>query len=121
MNGLKRSALAGMVAAALVSVTGISVANAQCGKASWYGPGFHGRSTASGERFNQSNLTAAHKYLPFGTKLRVTNARNGKSVVVRINDRGPYVRGRLLDLSKGAATQIGMVRSGSASVCIAKV
>lgn len=121
MIGSKRPALSGIVATALVSLAGVTVANAQCGKASWYGPGFHGRSTASGERFNQSNMTAAHKYLPFGTRLRVTNKRNGKSVVVRINDRGPYVGGRLLDLSKGAASQIGMVRSGSASVCIAKV
>lgn len=126
MIELKRPALAGPVlaslaAAAFISLAGTSVANAQCGKASWYGPGFHGRSTASGERFNQGNMTAAHKSLPFGTKLRVTNKRNGKSVVVRINDRGPFVRGRLLDLSKGAASQIGMIRSGSASVCIAQI
>ncbi|MCO5063742.1 MAG: septal ring lytic transglycosylase RlpA family protein [Rhizobiaceae bacterium] len=121
MKGMKRSARAGIVAAALLTVAGTSIAHAQCGKASWYGPGFHGRSTASGERFNQSSMTAAHKSLPFGTKLRVTNKRNGKSVVVRVNDRGPYIRGRMLDLSKGAASQIGMVRSGSASVCIAKV
>lgn len=121
MIGSKRRALAGIVATALISLAGTAVASAQCGKASWYGPGFHGRSTASGERFNQSNMTAAHKSLPFGTKLRVTNKRNGKSVVVRINDRGPFVRGRVLDLSKGAASQIGMVRSGSAAVCIVKV
>ncbi|MBX3598357.1 MAG: septal ring lytic transglycosylase RlpA family protein [Rhizobiaceae bacterium] len=121
MMGMKRPVVAGLVAAALISLAGTSVANAQCGKASWYGPGFHGRSTANGERFNQSGMTAAHKHLPFGTKLRVTNKRNGKSVVVRINDRGPFIRGRVLDLSKGAAKQIGMLRSGSAPVCMAKV
>ena len=121
MIGLKRPALAGIAATVLLSLAGTSIANAQCGKASWYGPGFHGRSTASGERFNQKSLTAAHKSLPFGTRLKVTNKRNGKSVVVRINDRGPYVRGRLLDLSKGAAMQIGMVQTGSASVCLAKI
>jgi rare lipoprotein A len=121
MIELKRPALAGIIAAAFISLAGTSVANAQCGKASWYGPGFHGRSTASGERFNQSSLTAAHKSLPFGTKLRVTNKRNGKSVIVRVNDRGPFVRGRMLDLSKGAASQIGIVRSGSAAVCIAQI
>jgi rare lipoprotein A len=66
---------------------------------------------------NPSKLTAAHKSLRFGTKLRVTNSRNGKAVVVRINDRGPFIRGRVLDLSRAAANQIGMVRSGTAKVC----
>ena len=78
------------------------------GHASWYGPGFHGRKTASGERFNQYALTAAHKTLPFGTRLRVTNMKNGSSVIVTVNDRGPYVKSRVLDLSKGAASAIGM-------------
>lgn len=73
--------------------------------ASWYGPGFHGRTTASGERFNQWAMTAAHKSLPFGTIVRVTH--KGRSVTVRINDRGPFIRGRSLDLSKGAAQRIG--------------
>ena len=73
--------------------------------ASWYGPGFQGRKTASGERFNQWSLTAAHKTLPFGTMVRVTHGK--RSVVVRINDRGPYVRGRSIDLSKAAAQKIG--------------
>jgi rare lipoprotein A (peptidoglycan hydrolase) len=76
------------------------------GIASWYGPGFHGARTASGERFNQHGLTAAHRSLPFGTKVRVTNVRNGRSVVVRINDRGPHIRGRVIDLSSGAARAI---------------
>ena len=74
-------------------------------KASWYGPGFHGRKTASGERFNQWALTAAHKTLRFGTRVKVTY--KGKSVIVRINDRGPFTKGRTLDLSKGAARKIG--------------
>jgi rare lipoprotein A len=86
------------------------------GTASWYGPGFHGRRTANGERYNQHGLTAAHRYLPFGTRVRVTNLRNNRSVVVRINDRGPFVGGRIIDLSAGAAKQIGVYHSGVAPV-----
>jgi rare lipoprotein A len=86
------------------------------GWASWYGPGFDGNQTASGERFNQNALTAAHKSLPFGTKLRVTNLDTGRSVIVRINDRGPYAGDRILDLSAGAAEQIGLADSGVAQV-----
>jgi len=86
------------------------------GWASWYGPGFHGRHTASGERFNQYALTAAHRSLPFGTRVRVTNTRNGRSVIVRINDRGPYGHGRVIDLSRKAAQVIGVFRSGTAPV-----
>ena len=86
------------------------------GKASWYGPGFAGRKTANGERFNPRALTAAHRTLPFGTKVRVTNLANGKSVVVRINDRGPYAGGRIIDLSKAAAGRIGMLKQGVARV-----
>lgn len=88
------------------------------GEASWYGPGFVGRKTANGERYNQKGLTAAHPTLPLGTTLRVTNLENGQSVVVRINDRGPYAKGRIIDLSKGAAEKIGMLRKGTASVRI---
>lgn len=88
------------------------------GMASWYGPGFHGRRTANGERFNQYALTAAHKSLPFGTRVKVTNLRNGRSVVVRINDRGPFIRGRVIDLSKGAAQVIGVHHSGVANVAL---
>ena len=80
--------------------------------ASWYGPGFHGRKTANGERFNQNALTAAHKSLPFGTRLTVTNRATGRSVVVRINDRGPYIHGRTIDLSAGAARAIGCDKVG---------
>jgi rare lipoprotein A len=88
------------------------------GIASWYGPGFHGRRSASGERFNQNELTAAHKTLPFGTQVRVTNLNNGRSVTVRINDRGPYSGRRVLDLSAEAARQIGMMGTGTAPVKI---
>jgi rare lipoprotein A len=84
--------------------------------ASWYGPNFHGRKTANGEVYDQMALTAAHKELPFGTILKVTNPRNGKSAVVRINDRGPYIEGRDLDLSKGAAFAIGMLEKGVVDV-----
>ncbi len=86
------------------------------GMASWYGPGFDGNYTANGEVFNQYALTAAHRYLPFGTKVRVTNLDNGRSVVVRINDRGPFVGDRVLDLSRGAAQILGTVSSGVSSV-----
>ncbi|TVQ57397.1 MAG: septal ring lytic transglycosylase RlpA family protein [Spirulina sp. DLM2.Bin59] len=88
----------------------------QEGIASWYGPGFHGRRSASGERFNQNAMTAAHRTLPFGTRVRVTNMRTGASVVVRINDRGPFTRGRVIDLSRAAAGAIGMIGSGVAPV-----
>lgn len=89
--------------------------------ASWYGPGFHGRLTANGEIYNQMALTAAHKKLPFGTFLRVTNIKNGKSAVVRINDRGPYIEGRDLDLSKGTALALGMVERGVIKVKIEEI
>jgi peptidoglycan lytic transglycosylase len=88
----------------------------QQGVASWYGSGFHGRKTASGERFDQYELTAAHKNLPLGTKAMVTNLKNGKTVEVEINDRGPYVCGRILDLSKAAAEQLGMKDAGTTRV-----
>ena len=82
------------------------------GQASWYGPGFHGRRTASGEVFNQEALTAAHRTLPFGTRVLVTNLSNNNQVIVRINDRGPFSQGRILDLSAAAAREIGMYSSG---------
>lgn len=86
------------------------------GQASWYGPGFFGRRTANGERFRPGTLTAAHRTLPFGTKVRVTNLWNGRSTVVRINDRGPFTGGRVIDLAHGAASQLGLVSSGIAQV-----
>ena len=115
MANLRLSVIA--TATMLLSTVGLSgqaLADASCGGASWYA--LHSK-TASGERMNPTRLTAAHKHLRFGTRLRVTNQRNGKSVVVRINDRGPFVRGRVLDLSKAAASNIGMVASGHAKVC----
>jgi len=86
------------------------------GMASWYGPGFHGNPSASGERFNQNAMTAAHRTLPFGTKVVVTNINNGQSVVVRINDRGPFSGDRVIDLSAGAARMLGLIQSGVAPV-----
>lgn len=80
----------------------------QSGMASWYGPGFNGRKTASGERFNQNELTAAHRSLPFGTKVKVVDPATGRSVIVRINDRGPYAHGRVIDLSKASAEALGL-------------
>ncbi|HLM41099.1 MAG TPA: septal ring lytic transglycosylase RlpA family protein [Microvirga sp.] len=85
----------------------------QSGRASWYGPGFHGRRTASGETFNANALTAAHRTLPFGTRVRVMNKSTGRSVVVRINDRGPYAHGRVIDLSRASAQAIGISGVGS--------
>ena len=90
----------------------------QTGRASWYGPGFHGKRTSSGERFDMNALTAAHKTLPIPSYARVTNLANGKSVVVRINDRGPFHGKRVMDLSKGAAVKLGFVRNGSTDVRI---
>jgi rare lipoprotein A len=112
------------VALAVAMSTAVALPQAQAqdtlltGVASWYGPGFHGRTTANGERYNMNELTAAHKSLKFGTKVRVTNGKNGKSVVVRINDRGPYVGSRIIDLSKGAAQAIDMIGPGTASVTV---
>lgn len=86
------------------------------GVASYYGPGFHGRRTANGERFDMHAMTAAHRTLPFGTLVKVTNLSNGKSTVVRVNDRGPYVGNRVIDLSVAAAKEIGSTGSGTARV-----
>ena len=86
------------------------------GAASWYGPGFYGRTTANGERFSKGTLTAAHRTLPFGTKVRVTNLSNGRSVVVRINDRGPFKHHRVIDLAHGAASQLQMMQAGEVPV-----
>ena len=88
----------------------------QQGKASYYADKFNGRKTASGEVFRNGKRTAAHKTLPFGTKVKVVNPKNGRSVKVRINDRGPFVHGRIIDLSKKAARKIGMLREGVTEV-----
>jgi rare lipoprotein A len=90
----------------------------QAGKASWYGPGFHGRRTASGEIFNANAMTAAHKTLPFGTMVQVTSNATGRSVVVRINDRGPFVRGRIIDLSKASARALGVAGLSQVSLAL---
>ena len=116
-----RAALATAVAAvflatAIPTATDAFAGKSQSGVASYYGKRFHGRRTANGERFNMNALTAAHRSLPFGTKVRVTNPRNGRSVTVRINDRGPFHGGRNIDLSRAAAARIGMVNSGVAKV-----
>lgn len=110
------NALFGITTLTLVSLTMNPSAQAgQQGIASWYGPGFSGNPTASGEVFNPENFTAAHHSLPFGTQVRVTNLDNGRSVVVRVNDRLGH-RGRVIDLSTAAARAIGMINSGLASV-----
>lgn len=115
MTFIAKPALAGLAGFCLLAAFGTAPASAQCGRASWYALG---SKTASGERMRPYALTAAHRTLPFGTKLKVTNKKTGKSVVVRINDRGPFIKGRFLDLSKGAARSIGM--GGVGSVCVAK-
>ena len=86
------------------------------GVASWYGAKFHGRTTASGEPFDMHALTAAHPNLPFGTKVRVTNLENGRTVVLRINDRGPFAKRRIIDVSRQAAERLGFVKAGLAKV-----
>ena len=93
-----------------------SPANVYIGAASWYGPGFNGKKTASGEIFDETRLTAAHKSIPLGRKVKVTHLGNGKSVEVLINDRGPYVEGRMIDLSYAAAKALGMIDYGIAKV-----
>lgn len=90
-------------------------------KASWYGPGFHGRKTANGERFDQMAYTVAHKSMKFGTLLKITNPKNGRSIVVRVNDRGPYIEGRELDLSKAAAHELGLIKRGTARLKVEKI
>lgn len=95
-----------------------AIAPALQGIASWYGPGFHGKATASGEVYNQHSLTAAHPNLPLGSIIRVENERNGRVVWVRVNDRGPYAKGRILDLSRAAAERLNMVEEGTAPVRI---
>jgi rare lipoprotein A len=106
-----RALLAAAALCAAVSITRAEIA-------SWYGPGLSGRHTASGERFNPKAMTAAHRTLPFGTRLRITY--RGRSIVVRINDRGPYVRGRDIDLSQGAARALGLTGIGQVQLYVPK-
>lgn len=114
MKGFCYLALMGMV----IYITACAPKITQTGKASFYADKFNGRKTANGERFSNSKLTAAHKTLPFGTKVKVTNLSNGKTVKVRINDRGPFVAGRMIDLSKKAAKRIDLVNNGVGNVKI---
>lgn len=122
MQNFSRAALAAtlsiMLAAAPVMPQAQARESVLTGVASWYGPGFHGRQTANGERYDMNEMTAAHKSLKFGTRVRVTNENNGLSVVVRINDRGPYVGSRIIDLSKSAAQAIDMIGPGTAAVTV---
>ena len=115
------TAVLSLGASVLASTSAIAEPKGQAisGLASWYGPGFHGRRTASGETFNTNALTAAHRTLPFGTQVRVVNQQNGRSVMVRINDRGPFSHGRVIDLSRAAAQLIGL--SGIAKVMLTGV
>jgi rare lipoprotein A len=106
------TARATLVPAAGRATTPAEAARSQVGLASWYGEFHHGLQTASGEIFDMGELTAAHRTLPLGTRLRVTNLENGRVVRVRVNDRGPYVDGRVLDLSREAARVLGMVERG---------
>ena len=93
----------------------------QTGRASWYGPGFHGRKAANGEIFNMNAMTAAHRTLPLNSYARVTNVSNGKSIVVRVTDRGPYSGNRVMDLSRAGAMQLGFISAGTANVRVARV
>jgi rare lipoprotein A len=118
---LKHIVVAVALAAGCCSfVTGDSFAgNNQCGGASWYS--LPGQRTASGERMNPNAMTAAHKTLPLGSVVKVVNQRTGKSIQVTINDRGPYVKGRIIDLSKAAGRQLGIIPAGTGNVCITRV
>lgn len=100
----------------MISTTACSRKVTQNGKASYYADSFDGKRTANGETFRQRRLTAAHKTLPFGTRVKVVNIANGRSVKVRINDRGPFAPGRIIDLSKKAASRLGMINTGVANV-----
>jgi rare lipoprotein A len=114
----KTLTISAALAATILMLSGNAFAGQSCGGASWYA--LHSR-TASGEMMNPGAMTAAHKTLPLGSKVRVTNSRTGKSLVVRINDRGPFVKGRIIDLSKGAATKLGFLGAGHTKVCISRV
>jgi rare lipoprotein A len=97
-------------------MTSVSSGWSEQGEASWYGPGFHGNRTASGEVYDMEAMTAAHRQLPFGTRVQVENLDNGRRTVVRINDRGPFAHGRIIDLSRAAAREVGMLGTGVAEV-----
>ena len=119
--GLAAVASLGFVAAAVPTIGLQAQSGLGSGIASFYGSKFDGRRTANGEIFSNSKMTAAHRSLSFGSMVRVTNLRNGKQVTVRINDRGPWIGGRVIDLSRAAASQIDMIGSGTARVSLEKV
>lgn len=105
-----------LLAACLLCLCSCARKITETGKASYYADKFEGRRTASGETFRQNNMTAAHRTLPFGTKVKVINLANGRSVKVRVNDRGPYAQGRIIDLSKKAARKLGIISTGVSPV-----
>jgi len=116
-NALFSSALIALVFLASADVQArVAPGYTQAGTASYYHDRFHGRRTASGTRYNKNALSAAHKTLPLGSKVKVTDSRTGRSVVVKINDRGPFVKGRVIDLSRAAAREIGLTKKGLAKV-----
>ena len=117
MNLLKIALVATLMT---IGFTPLHAQDVQQGKASFYAQKFHGRRTASGERLHKDSLTCAHRYYPFGTLLRVYNPANGKSVLVRVIDRGPFVRGRIIDLSWRAAKELGIISQGVAMVTVQK-
>jgi len=96
----------------------VSIGDTFSGRASWYGPNFHGKLTSNGEKYNMYDMTAAHKTLPMNTIVEVTNRNNGKKTIVRINDRGPFVASRIIDLSKMAARELGIIKTGTAPVTL---
>ena len=110
-----------LLGACATSENGSTSGKAETGLASYYASNLHGRSTASGEKYDENKLTAAHRTLPFGTRVRVTNQVNGKSVVVRVNDRGPFRRGRIIDVSKRAAEALGFVKQGVVRVSVVRL
>ena len=116
---IRKAASIAALAATLLSFS--TAAYAQCGGASWYGPGFNGKKAASGEIFNENAMTAAHRSLPFGTKLLVTDQNTGRQIKVTINDRGPFHGKRIIDLSKAAASELGFRNRGTTSVCISQL
>lgn len=119
MNLLKIALVA--LLTTLFGFTALHAQDVQQGKASYYAQKFHGRMTASGERLHRDSLTCAHRYYPFGTLLKVYNPANGRSVFVRVTDRGPFVRGRIIDLSWRAAKELGIISQGVAMVVVQKV
>ena len=118
MRSIKAAAVAlaiGGVGGFALSISSPAQAAKQCGDASWYA--LNSR-TASGEQMDPDKFTAAHRSLPFGTMVRVTHMRNGRSTVVRVNDRGPFIKGRIIDVSKAAANRLGIIKAGHASICL---